>query len=341
MAHELERREDGSARMMYAGKAPWHGLGTKVEKEVTAEAAIRLAGLDWEVEKRPIYIAGTNEVDGIKVIGNEVPDRFAVVRKEDDRVLGVVGSAYTPIQNVEAFAFLDSLVGEGLAMYHTAGSIFGGRKVFITCKLPDSIEIGPDQVDKYLALATAHDGSMMMHVKWTPIRVVCWNTMSAAFQIDRGTGKARAQDSVSILYRGNYKDYIAEAREMLNLTNFYYSRLEDCFNRLRETKIRECDWTRFANRLIPDEPKPNGKVVDRSKLREQLTHLYHHGIGNEHPDVKGTKWAAYSAVTEFVDHTKNYGDGDKGSAEDYRMNAIVWGNGSAVKKKALEMLATN
>ena len=340
MAHELEITTSGEARMFYAGETPWHRLGTKVEKEVTAAAAIRLAGLDWTVEKRPLYIAGKNTVDGIPVIGNQAPDRFAVVRTEDEKVLGVVGSAYTPIQNAEAFGFLDALVGEGLTMFHTAGSLFGGRRVFITCKLPDSVQVGPDQVDQYLALATAHDGSMMMHVKWTPIRVVCHNTMSAAFEIG-ADGKVRATDTVSILHRGNYKDYLAEARAMLKLTDLYYARLAETFNRLRETKLRDCDWSRFTNRLVPDGQKKDGTPIDRSKIREQLGYLYRHGIGNDHPDVKGTKWAAYNAVTEYVDHGKEFADGNSGDAADYRMNSIIWGNGSLMKKRALDMLAVS
>ncbi|MCL5282844.1 MAG: DUF932 domain-containing protein [Planctomycetes bacterium] len=340
MAHELEITAKGEARMFYAGETPWHRLGTKVEKEVTAAAAIRLAGLDWIVEKRPLYIAGKNTVDGIPVIGNQVPDRFAVVRMEDEKVLGVVGSAYTPIQNAEAFGFLDALVGEGLTMFHTAGSLFGGRRVFITCKLPDSVQVGPDQVDKYLALATAHDGSMMMHVKWTPIRVVCCNTMSAAFEIG-ADGKVRATDTVSILHRGNYKDYLAEAREMLKLTDLYYARVSETFNKLRQTKLRDCDWTRFAHRLAPDGQKKDGSPVDRSKIRDHLTYLYRHGIGNDHPDVVGTRWAAYNAVTEFVDHGKEFSDGNSGEAADYRMNSIIWGSGSLMKKRALDMLAVS
>lgn len=337
MAHEIETR-NGQACMMYAGKTPWHGLGVKVEKEVTSAACIRLAGLDWTVEKHPLYIAAEKTIDGIPVIGSKAPDRYGVVRMDDRKVLGVVGSAYIPIQNTEAFGFLDSLVGEGLAMYHTAGSLFGGRKVFIACKLPTSVQVGPDQIDKYLVLATAHDGSMMMHVKWTPIRVVCWNTMSAAFGIGRN-GEVRATDCVSIIHRGRVQEQVKAARDVLGLTEVYYKRVEECFNKLRETKLRECDVTRFFNRLIPDGEGADGKKIDRSKNREVLRTLYRNGIGNEHLDVAGTKWAAFNAVTEYVDHSRAYHACESGGKEDVRMNAIVWGAGSKMKKEALEMLA--
>ncbi len=337
MAHELEIR-DGQACMMYAGETPWHKLGTKVEKEVTSAACIRLAGLDWRVEKQPLYIAGKNAVDGIPVIGSVAPDRYGVVRMDDQKVLGVVGSAYEVIQNEEAFAFLDSLVGEGLAMYHTAGSLFGGRKLFITCKLPESMNIGPDQIDKYLVLATAHDGSMMMHVKWTPIRVVCWNTMSAAFRIGANGKVDKTTDMVSILHRGKIQEQVKAARDVLGLTRAYYDRVEECFNKLRQCKIRECDFTRFVNRLVPDGERADGQKIDRSKHRDAIRAMYHGGLGNDHPDVAGTKWAAYSAVTEYVDHGRAYHKSDSGEAAEVRMNAIVWGQGARMKREALEML---
>lgn len=150
MAHEIEIMENGTARTFYAGEEPWHGLGQAVEREVTSEAAIKLAGLDWTVEKREMFLPGKVKIDDIPVVGQQVPKFFATVRTEDESILGVVGNEYTVIQNEEAFAFLDLLVSEGAAMYNCAGSLFGGRRIFITCKLPESMQVGPDQVDKYL-----------------------------------------------------------------------------------------------------------------------------------------------------------------------------------------------
>ena len=210
--------------MMYAGTAPWHGLGTAVEKELTWEGAIRMAGLDrWNVRLVPV---GAQSLDGT---WQEVEGRKAIMRGMDGKIFGIVTDAYEVIPNEEAGAFLESLVGEGLAMFNTAGSLFGGRRVFVCCKLPDSIEIGPDKVDKYLVALWGHDGAMAFHIKWTPIRVVCWNTASAAFEISGG--RVHATDCVSIVHRPNWKDRAAEAREALELTNLYYQRVEECFQR--------------------------------------------------------------------------------------------------------------
>jgi len=335
MAHELEVQENGDARMFYAGKAPWHGLGTKVEKEVTSTAAMKLAGLDWKVEKQPLYVKKYSD-DGEAERYEPFDTHRVVVRTEDRKVLGMVGQWYELIQNEEAVAFLDSLVGEGLAMYNTAGSLFGGRRVFCCCKLPESIQVGPDQVDKYLVAIWGHDGGMAFHIKWTPIRVVCWNTASAAFQI-RG-GKVEATDSVSIRHTIHWKNHAKEAREILNLTNLYYDRLEECFQKLIKSKFRESDFTRFANKLFPDGVNEKGNTIDRSWLRDPLRGLFHHGRGNDHTDVKGTRWAAYNAVTEFIDHEKVYYESQYGGVADTRMNQVIWGPGSNIKKRALDLL---
>lgn len=332
MAHELEIKENGDARMVYAGKAPWHGLGTAVEKELTSTAAMKLASLDWQVEKNPIYaMAPVRE----ELKYSEISTHRAVVRKEDHKVLGLVGEGYELIQNEEAFGFLDALVGEGLAMYNTAGSLFGGRRVFCCCKLPDSVQVGPDQVDKYLVAIWGHDGSMAYHIKWTPIRVVCWNTASAAFDIYGS--RVRATDCVSVRHTKHWKDRAAEAREVLNLTQIYYKRLEACFQKLIATPLRESDFTKFAAKLYPDAQNEKGNVIDRSKQRDALRELFHHGKGNEHPDVKGTRWAGFNAVTEYIDHGKVYWPGKYG-VEDTRMNSVIWGQGSQFKKRALDLL---
>jgi phage/plasmid-like protein (TIGR03299 family) len=332
MSHELEIQTNGAARMMYAGQAPWHGLGTQVEKEVRAEAAMKLAALDgWRMQLVPVEaVLG----DGQHVA---VPNNHAIVRGMDSAVYGVAGDHYTLIQNEEAFAFLDSLVGEGLAMFHTAGSMFGGRRVFVSCKLPDSLQVGPDQVDKYLVALWGHDGTMAFHIKWTPIRVVCWNTASAAFQIQGG--RVRATDAVSIMHTKGWKERAAEVRQILDLTNLYYQRLEECFQKLLATPLRESDFTVFAKKLYPDGEKKDGGVLDRGEIRETLRTIWHTGIGLDHPDVKGTRWAAYNAVTEFIDHHKKYNDGKYGEVADIRMNSVIWGQGSQIKKQALELLS--
>jgi len=336
MAHEIEINENGEARAFYAGKAPWHGLGTMVEKEVTAAAAIKLAGLDWVVEKRPLF-AQSIENDSIGYC--EIDTHKAVVRAEDNKILGIVTDAYEPIQNEDLFEFMEALVGDNVTMFHCAGSLFGGKRVFITCKMPKSIEVGPDKVDMYLVACSSHDGSMQFHIKWTPIRVVCWNTVSAAFQIYGG--RVRATDTMSILHRGGWKNKLQEARKVLELSEIYQAQAQKRFEWLRKQKMKTPEFKAFAEQMWPDEEKDDGKIIDRSKLRDAVRQLYHHGVGNEVNGVKGTRWAALNAVTEYIDHHRTYSKGKYGDVSDNRMNSVVWGSGANIKKKALELLSVS
>jgi phage/plasmid-like protein (TIGR03299 family) len=163
MSHELEILEDGTASM-FSGEnlTPWHGLGTVVEGVVTAEEALKLAHLDWSVEKQPIYLGS----------GTVIPDRHAIVRDRDQKPLGVVGSDYVTFQNVEAFSFFDTVTDKGgEAHYTAAGSLFGGKRIFLTAKVGDTITVaGDDDHDLYLLLTTSHDGSRAFTAATTMIR---------------------------------------------------------------------------------------------------------------------------------------------------------------------------
>lgn len=166
MAHELFI-ENGQASMMYVGNAPWHGLGTKLNQPATSAEAICAAKLDWQVVKRPIYAVG----DGCLF---PIPDKEAILRKgepgqPDGPVFGVVSTQYTPLQNTEAFEFFDSIVEGKQAIYHTAGALGKGERIWILAKLPSSIRvIGDDITDKYLLLSNSHDASSAIQVKFTP-----------------------------------------------------------------------------------------------------------------------------------------------------------------------------
>jgi len=324
MAHEIEM-VNGQARMMFAGKLPWHGLGQAVEKEVTAAAAIRLAGLDWTIEKHPVFLKGKNDVDGIPVIGSSVPNAFAVLRPEDSQILGVVTGAYEIIQNSDCFDFMDSIIGEGQAIYHTAGSLFNGRIIFITLKLPTDAKVGPDKIEKYILLSSSHDGSQALSIQWTPVRVVCANTLSAAF--------GDCSSGIKIRHRRNYRGKVEEARKVLQLTEVYYAELEKCFNQLLNTPFTNINMEDFAEDLFHVE----GTVSKQTKAkRSRIVELFSTGQGNA--AVGNTKWAAYNAVTEFVDHNTKFRTREGVSEADARMNNVMFGTGYELKNKALKLL---
>lgn len=159
--------------MFYVRETPWHGLGVKVEEAVCSGEALWLSGLDWNVVQKDIY-AENQKISGYK----------ANVRDSDDRVLGIVSDRYRIVQNDEAFAFTDSLLGEGVK-YETAGSLSEGRQVWLLAKLPEKYIINGDEIEPYLVFSNTHDGSEAVRVAITPIRVVCQNTLNLALNTSK------------------------------------------------------------------------------------------------------------------------------------------------------------
>ncbi len=155
--------------MFYVRVTPWHGIGTCVESALSSKEALEKSGLNWNVVQRPIMASSCDPIPGYK----------ANIRDIDNRVLGVVTDRYRVVQNSEAFAFTDALLGEGVK-YETAGSLQDGRKVWLLAKLPDKYIIEGEQVDPYLVFSSSHDGSAAIKVAMTPIRVVCQNTLNIA-----------------------------------------------------------------------------------------------------------------------------------------------------------------
>ena len=184
--------------MFSVRETPWHGLGRIVMEAPASREALELAGLDWQVESRNIY-SGT---------GAMIPGYRANVRSTDDAVLGVVSDRYRIVQNEEAFQFTDDLLGEGVT-YETAGSLQGGKKVWMLARLPRKYLIAGDQVEPYLVIFNSHDGSSGVKVAMTPIRVVCQNTLNLALNTAKRSWTARHTENVLLR--------VQDARETLQL----------------------------------------------------------------------------------------------------------------------------
>ena len=157
---------------------PWHGLGTIVAEAPTSQNALQLAGLDWKVIQSPVY-STYGVIEGFK----------ANIRDKDGAILGVVSDRYKVIQNKEAFAFTDALLGAGVR-FETAGSLQGGKKIWLLARLPREYIIAGERISPYLVFSNTHDGSGAVRVAITPIRVVCNNTLNLA-QIGRASCRER------------------------------------------------------------------------------------------------------------------------------------------------------
>lgn len=261
---------------------PWHGLGQGVDGVATAEEAIKAAGLDWEVELRDVFTmdkAGKNK----RVTGN-----FAVTRTSDDTVFGIVKSRYAPFQNREAFQFTDNLVDSGEAKYDTAGSLRGGRVVFMSMSVPDSIMVGgEDPHDMYILLRTSHDGTTAIGVYVTMIRTVCMNTLTLATK--------EAQYRWSIPHVSTIHGKIAEARNTLELS-FSYA---DEFNKMAE-ELMQKKITDDAAASILEQVFPTTAKVDE-KIDGVMTCLR----GSDRNGYHGSGWGLVNAITEFHQHWRD------------------------------------
>jgi phage/plasmid-like protein (TIGR03299 family) len=299
--------------MMYVGETPWHKLGTKLEKPATSEEAIQAAGLNFTVEKFRLQTA-TNNLP--------VETHYATVRTDTMEVLGVVGSRYEPIQNKDAFRTFDALVGEGEAIYHTAGALGKGERIWLLAKLPDYIRVnGNDVVEKYLLLVNSHDGRSTVRVKLTPIRVVCENTLSLAL-----TG---AEQEVHVRHTLNAKEKLREAHEILGLTNKLYSELDAIFNRMSEIKVDQATLTEYVKTVFPENPESKDQSWVK-KVHGKVFGLVESGQGAE--TAKGTLWGAYNAVTEYVDHYRGVR-----RDESQRLQSMWFGSGERIKKNAFRI----
>lgn len=279
--------------MFYTREKPWHGLGTRVEEAPTSLDAIKLAGLDWTVEQREIALLGED-----KPIANAV----ANVRSSDGKVLGIVSDRYKLVQNVDAFAFTDALIG-GDVKYETAGSLLGGKKIWLLAKMPTA-KVAGDEVEPYLCFTNTHDGSGAVRVCMTPIRVVCNNTLNFALQ-----GAKRAW---SIVHTGDINRKIAEARECLELADRYMLNLNEYAERLLDVKVDTDTLMKMLGMVFKvDETASDREKANKKKLVDNYMVAY---MAPDIAQYVGTAWGALNAMTDMVAHadpiraTKRYAE---------------------------------
>ena len=277
--------------MFYHGEVPWHRLGTKVDHLCNAEEALVAGGMDWEVIKVPQFY----EIDGQKV---DNPESFAIIRKSDKRRLSRVGvgKGYTPIQNSEAFNFLDTLVDTQEAKYETAGSLDGGRKIWLLARVPGSVEpVKGDPIEQFMCAFSAHDGTSGLGVMMTPTRVVCWNTLNAAI---RG-----AKRVFKIRHTRNYMAKVEEARQALGFTIKYYEMFTEAMQAFAAKATNVEISKLFVDRMIPKpETKVEGHIQNWRDKQQLFAKIIETGKGADIRGVRGTAYGLYNAAIEYADH---------------------------------------
>lgn len=289
--------------MFYTREKPWHGLGTMVQEAPTSARALELAGLDWTVESHPIWVNGMYEpIAGYK----------ANIRSSDQKVLGVVSDRYKIVQNADAFAFTDALIG-GEVHYETAGSLLGGKKIWLLAKMPET-ELCGDKVEPYMCFSNTHDGSGAVRVCMTPVRVVCNNTLNLAL----GT----AQRAWSVRHTGDMNAKMAEAAVTLEMADRYMDSLKEEADQMANTDVKEARIAEILNKLFP--VKEDASDLQKSRVQAAKDGYMSCYFAPDIVKFQGTAWGAINAMADYVGHaaahknTKTY--------DENNWNAIMMGH---------------
>ena len=342
MAHNINfNKSTGRYSFFSVQQKAWHSLGQIVEDYPTSAEAIKHAGLDYEVIKTPLYTNGSGIIEtanGIEIGINElhVPNYFANIRTDNNAVLGVVGKDYHIVQHREAFNFFDAIVGGGEGiLYETAGALGQGERIFITAKLPDYIRVGngDDVTEKYIFLTTSHDGSGSITAAFTPIRIVCQNTLNASLR--------NMSNVVRIKHTSGAKQHLENAHKLMGLADTLSTQLEGIFNEWAKVMVTD----REVKKLIQLALCPNKETLDLLKkgADDEVSTVFKNVVQDafayamtsdtqQMDTTKGTLFGAYNAVTGYYQNVRSYKD------DEAKLQSIVMGGTAQMKsQKAFEL----
>lgn len=307
MAHNLHTDENGKTSFVAVGEKAWHGLGTYVNEAMTAAEAIELGGLNYLVEKKKVTVAG----------GKIIPGIYATVRSDNNVPLGLVSETYEIVQNHEAFEFFDPIIGRDEAIFQTAGVLGKGERIFITAKLPKDIVIKGESIENYLLLTSGHNGRYSIKVGFTPVRVVCNNTLSTALM--------GLQNSVTIMHSKNAKENLKDASRVMGMASKNVMALSDVFGKMAKVKITDDKLREYIETVM----KPRKETVSGEDFSKQFTEkvdrIYDFAKNHETQltdATKGTVWGAYNAISGYYGWLKNY------DSQEEKMKDICFKNAS-------------
>lgn len=313
MSHEVEQ-------MMSAGNiVPWHGLGNVIEEAPSIRRGIILAGLNWKVGTKPLFTE-----DGQMVSAR------ATYREDTNEVLGIVGTRYEPLQNAEAFEFYEPLVDAGLVTLETAGSLKSGKRIWVLGKINrDPIVIVPqadDKIEQYILLSNSHDGITAIRCGFTPIRVVCWNTLSWAHNLAQRQDQAAGR-LLSVRHSKNAKRALEEIRDVMDLATQTFSASAEQYRALAANGCSEEDLKKYV-RVVWGHPPDDEDAC--KNIMPRIEELVNCGAGNDVNGVRGTWWGAYNGITEYLSH-------QRGSDAGKRLDSLWFGSGVNLNRRALEV----
>lgn len=304
--------------MFSVKETPWHGLGEVVQQAPNAEEAINLAGLNWRVKEEPVFrVTGPQSVQ-------EVKTHKLLIREDNEAQLGMVGKRYHVLQNEKAFEFFNPFVESGDASFETAGALREGKTVWILASLNKApIDVGGgDIVQKFLLLSNSHDGTMAVRTGFTPIRVVCANTLAMA-EGHRNTQLLR------VSHYSNLSERMEEVQGVINAADASFEATAEQYRRMSKYRMTGKDLEKFVKIVFPAshiEDEDRRKMFEKTNL-ETITRLFETGRGSDLKAHKGTMWGAYNAVTEYLSY-------EKGNTQAGRLNQLWFGDGQTINIKA-------
>lgn len=309
MAHNVET-------MAYAGEVPWHGLGVPVSNDLTPVQMMEKAGLNWTVD----------QIDSYVTVGDkQIPTGMkSLVRSSDNKVLTNIGQVWNPVQNEDAFNFFSEYVMKGDMEMHTAGSLKGGQLVWALAKVKESFDLfGGDTVESYLLFSNPHKYGFSIDVRFTPIRVVCNNTLSLSLE-------AKAERSVKVGHRTEFN--AGEVKKALGIASAKLHEYKDMAQFLGSKRYNIDNLVEYYNTVFP---RTADKRVQNQELSvETLSKNAKAAFDaiEQQPGAKfaeGSWWQAFNSVTYVTDHLQ-------GRNADNRLYSSWFGGNQVRKRDALK-----
>jgi len=312
--------------MFSVRKIPWHKLGVILDNPPTIEEAINAAGLGWDVACRRMQYEAING-------SMQDAESRAVVRLDTGAKLGEVGCNWTPLQNSKAFAFFQPFLDAKAATLECAGSLFDGAKVFVLAKIGGTDEIVKgDAIERYILLSNAHDGTASLRVGFTPIRVVCANTLAMA--VRNGTSQL-----LRLRHVGDVEEALERVGEAMDVANSRFEATAEQYRALAKVACNKKQLKDLVQVVFrPAIPEATGSMPDvtqpipaerESWLLKQIEPLFDAGAGTEIAGVRGTLWGAYNAITEYLAH-------ERGNSDERRLANLWFGQAASMSQKALQ-----
>lgn len=300
---------------------PWHGLGTEKETPLSPREAIVAAGAEWTVRKEQLVYNG-----------KPASDLFLIIRNDNDFVLGSVGKYYHPIQNIDAFSFMDDLSSEG-AFIRTAGVLCEGRLLWAQAQIPgEFFVVKDDRIQQRLTLSWRHDGTGGLVIAYTPWRIICKNTHDMAMQwIDSDDNRLPV---VRVKHTGNAKAEIRAAKYVMGLASERQNQLEDIYNMMAEAEIDPAQFAQLAKHLFPSKPEEENRGGPSYLAKLHRSNLFNHFMNPINNIVApGSAWSAYNAVTGYIDHQI--------PTRAERQYVALFGRGRLLKQRAFRWIVKN